>query len=121
DSTLQPRNLLLAGRDPVALDAAVARVLGLDPFSLPLLSLAADAGLGDLASHPSAQIGDVAELYRRPPAVWRPAAPAGIAQLVRRAARILGGRFGRVADVDTPWHALWRECQGGAPASRRKS
>ncbi len=120
-SALQSCNLLLAGRDPVALDAAVARVLGFDPFSLPLLSLAADAGLGDICPDPSAMVGDVAELQRRPLVAWRPATSGGVARLVRRASRVLGGRFERDVAIDTPWHALWREDQGTPIAHREES
>lgn len=46
--TMVPRiaNLLLAGVDPVALDAVAARVMGFDPLSIPYLRMATEMGLG---------------------------------------------------------------------------
>jgi hypothetical protein len=40
------RNVVLAGRDPVAVDATAARLAGLDPRRIPWLQLCADRGLG---------------------------------------------------------------------------
>ncbi|MFY9415706.1 MAG: DUF362 domain-containing protein, partial [bacterium] len=46
--TMVPRiaNILLAGADPVALDAVAARVMGFDPLSIPYLRMATEMGLG---------------------------------------------------------------------------
>ena len=40
------KNFMLAGADPVALDATAARMMGFDPLSIPFLRIAHDAGLG---------------------------------------------------------------------------
>ena len=40
------RGLMLAGADQVAVDATIARLMGLDPFEIPFLRLAHEAGLG---------------------------------------------------------------------------
>ena len=40
------RGLLLAGADQVAVDATIARLMGLDPFAIPFLRLAHEHGLG---------------------------------------------------------------------------
>jgi len=47
-SSGQPRwaNLLLASRDPVALDAVAAEIIGLDPGKVPTTRIASEAGLG---------------------------------------------------------------------------
>lgn len=42
------QNLILASRDPVALDATACRLMGLDPAAVPHLAEAAAAGLGIL-------------------------------------------------------------------------
>lgn len=42
------RNVVLAGRDPVAVDAVAARLAGLDPRRIPWLQLCADRGLGEV-------------------------------------------------------------------------
>jgi len=109
-SALQMSNLLLAGRDPVALDAAVARILGLDPRSLPLLSCAETAGLGRRSPEPADQAGDVTDLSRRSLVPWRPETEGLAARLSRR---LLGDRRRRTAPDDTPWHALWRDLSEG--------
>ena len=46
--TMVPKvaNILLAGADPVALDAVAARVMGFDPLSIPYLRMATEMGLG---------------------------------------------------------------------------
>ncbi len=109
DAPRLPANLLLAGHDPVALDAALAGLMGLAPDSLPLLARAEAAGLGRATPHPDALVGDVAELARRPLSPWRPA-PAGLlARWTRRTARWVLGDPRRAAPADTPWHALRRE------------
>lgn len=47
--TIRPsvQNVLVAGADPVAVDAIAARVLGLDPRGLPVFRRCAEAGYGD--------------------------------------------------------------------------
>ena len=42
------RSVVLAGRDPVAVDAVAARLAGLDPRRIPWLQLCADRGLGEV-------------------------------------------------------------------------
>lgn len=42
------RNVVLAGSDPVAVDAVAARLAGLDPRRMPWLQLCADRGLGEV-------------------------------------------------------------------------
>lgn len=46
--TLRPtvKNLLLAGADPVAVDATAARLMGFDPLRIPFLRLCQEMGLG---------------------------------------------------------------------------
>ncbi|MBC8424770.1 hypothetical protein H8E07_11660 [bacterium] len=114
DAPRLPANLLLAGRDPVALDAAVAALMGLAPRSLPLLSHAEEAGMGCVSPDPRALAGDVTELSRRPLAAWRPETVGALARLGRRAARLLLGGTQRPEPVDTPWHVLRRESDGAA-------
>ncbi len=43
------RNILLAGTDPLAVDAVAARLAGLDPVSIPWMELCAERGLGQCA------------------------------------------------------------------------
>jgi uncharacterized protein (DUF362 family) len=43
---VQERGLLVAGADQVAVDATIARLMGLDPFEIPFLRLAHEDGLG---------------------------------------------------------------------------
>jgi len=40
------KNYMLAGADPVALDATAARMMGFDPLTIPFLRLSHDRGLG---------------------------------------------------------------------------
>lgn len=42
--------LVLASADPVGLDAAAARVMGIDPYAVPHLVRAAEAGLGSISA-----------------------------------------------------------------------
>lgn len=44
--TVSERNLLIAGADQVAVDALSARLMGLDPMSIPFLRIAHENGLG---------------------------------------------------------------------------
>ncbi len=39
-------NLLLASKDPVALDAVAAKIIGLNPYQVPTTRIASEAGLG---------------------------------------------------------------------------
>jgi len=41
-------NLLIGGNDPVATDAVAARVMGLDPHSVPMIKTAARRGIGEI-------------------------------------------------------------------------
>ncbi len=43
---VQERGLLVAGADQVAVDATIARLMGLDPFEIPFLRMAHEDGLG---------------------------------------------------------------------------
>ncbi len=43
---VRERGLLLAGADQVAVDATIARLMGLDPFDIPFLRIAHEEGLG---------------------------------------------------------------------------
>ena len=57
------RGLLLAGADQVAVDATLARLMGLDPFEIPFIRLAHEAGLGTAdAKEITIQGGDLDEL-----------------------------------------------------------
>jgi hypothetical protein len=55
-------HLLVAGRDPVAVDAVASRLLGLDPRRAPLLATLARAGLGRLDPGDIDLVGDTATL-----------------------------------------------------------
>jgi uncharacterized protein (DUF362 family) len=46
--TMHPviENILLAGADPVAVDAIAAKIMGFDPLTIPYLRMAQDMGLG---------------------------------------------------------------------------
>jgi hypothetical protein len=114
DAPPRAGNLLLAGRDPVAVDAAIARVLGLDPRTLPVLAQAERAALGVVAPDPQAAVGDLEELDRRSPAPWRPRPRHALVRLTRRTLRWLGGGHRRDGAADTPWHALRRAHASGA-------
>ncbi|NCO36226.1 MAG: hypothetical protein AUJ92_01510 [Armatimonadetes bacterium CG2_30_59_28] len=46
NGSLVPLNLLIAGRDPVAVDAVGCAQMGMAPEEVPLLRMAAEAGLG---------------------------------------------------------------------------
>ncbi|MEK6794219.1 MAG: DUF362 domain-containing protein [Spirochaetota bacterium] len=61
----RPMNVLLASTDPIALDATAARIVGLDPLHAPVLSIAAERGLGavheadiDIVGVPLADVRD---------------------------------------------------------------
>lgn len=47
--TMKPRilNLILASRDPVAIDALSAKIMGFEPMEIPYLKLCHDSGLGN--------------------------------------------------------------------------
>lgn len=55
-------HLLLAGRDPIAVDTVAARLVGFDPASLPLQSALAAAGFGCADPASITLVGDVATL-----------------------------------------------------------
>jgi len=66
--------VLLAGVDPVAVDAVACRLIGLDPLSVPTTAIAADRGLGRAAADQIRILGDPLEDLR--PADFRQA-PTG--------------------------------------------
>ena len=41
-------DLIIAGKDPVAVDAVTSRVMGLDPTKIKIISIAAERGLGEI-------------------------------------------------------------------------
>ncbi|MBO8126367.1 MAG: DUF362 domain-containing protein [Firmicutes bacterium] len=64
--------LLLASSDRVALDAVAARLIGLDPSSIPIIATAHQAGLGEISSAAINVVGDYTgqpriEGYKLPP------------------------------------------------------
>lgn len=104
---LRARNLLLAGRDPVALDAVAARLCGVAPLSVPLLARAEADGLGRIHPAPADLLGDGDALEGRPAVAWRPGGDGPLARLIGR----LRGRSDRPATAqggDSPWFALRR-------------
>lgn len=115
-------HLLLAGRDPIAVDAVAARLVGFDPTKLPLQSALAAAGVG--CADPSAivLVGDTATLpaslelvsarrFHRPggialaPRWWR----RWRARLVETRPRPLAARRARQRYESQPWGRLHRE------------
>lgn len=102
------RNRLLAGRDPLALDAWTARSLGWDPGTMPLLRAARTSGwrwdadgrtlVGDLDGPP---------LSDATPRPWRPERRWGWAR------RIAASGSRRAAAARTPWHALGDDVAAG--------
>ena len=102
------RNRLLAGRDPVALDALTARCLGWDPGSMPLLCAARSSG-GRRWADGRSPVGDLDEHARFSgvPRLWRPQRKLPWTRL----AATLGRR--RTGAVRTPWHALGDDVAAG--------
>jgi len=109
EAPLRPRNMLLAGRDPVALDAAVARLIGIDPLSLPVLAHAVAAGLGerDLASVDL--VGDLDDLMKRPCGPWHPEPGRVLGRTLPRTWRAVTNPWRKPASEVSPWHDLWRQ------------
>jgi uncharacterized protein (DUF362 family)/Pyruvate/2-oxoacid:ferredoxin oxidoreductase delta subunit len=54
----RPVGLLLAGGDPVAVDAVAAEVVGVPPLELPVLRAAIDAGIGEAHSERITIVGE---------------------------------------------------------------
>jgi hypothetical protein len=102
------RNRLLAGRDPVALDALTARCLGWDPASMPLLRAARAAGWGR-GTDGRSPTGDPDDRARAdgPARPWRPQRGPGWLREVRALGRRRAGA-GR-----TPWHVLGDDVAAG--------
>ena len=64
--------LVLASTDRVALDVIAARLIGLDPQAVPIINIAGQQGLGELAAEKITIVGDYQEQprldgYRLPP------------------------------------------------------
>lgn len=102
---LRARNLLMAGRDPVALDAFAARLCGLQPHTLPLLARAEAAGLGRIDPAHDLRLGYMDALTVRAAVAWRPGGAGSLIRFVWA----LGDRFARPGAAfpsDSPWVAL---------------
>ncbi|MFX1474846.1 MAG: DUF362 domain-containing protein [Promethearchaeota archaeon] len=56
-------NVILAGRDPVAVDATIARLMGFKPEKLSILKIASERELGELDDIEI--VGDAAETFKR--------------------------------------------------------
>ena len=120
---LQPvaAHVLLAGRDPVAVDAMAAVLVGHDPRRLPLTASLGAAGLGCADPTRIGLVGDqegvAADLHLREPAAFRgPRHQEGPGWLRRLTARFpgtwtgrLSGRHGRQRYETLPWGRLERE------------
>jgi hypothetical protein len=120
--TIRPsvQNVLVASGDPVAADVIAARVMGLDPHSMPLFRRCAESGLG--AIDPGAMdlrgedLGDVAavDLPATGAAVWMERVASGRGGVARRLSRAmqeaiwfpLVGRSVRRRYARTPWGRL---------------
>ena len=61
---VQERGLLLAGADSVAVDATIARLMGLDPFAIDFIRLAHEDGLGTADEAEIEVLGDDPEGLR---------------------------------------------------------
>jgi uncharacterized protein (DUF362 family)/ferredoxin len=61
-----PRALgfIMAGSDPLAIDSLCARIIGLDPHSVPILKYAAATGLGNIAVEQIEVVGDDWRAFR---------------------------------------------------------
>jgi hypothetical protein len=109
EAPLRPRNIMLAGRDPVALDAAVARLIGIDPLSLPVLARGAAAGLGERDLACVDLVGDRDDLMSRPCGRWQPEPGRGLARSLQRTWRAVTNPWRKPANEVSPWHDLWRQ------------
>jgi hypothetical protein len=114
------RNVILAGRDPVAVDAVASRLAGADPRRVPWLRLCGERGLGehhpdrirvvgqerlldlDFAMPPHTLVAGARLPGRRP---WADLAY----NLIRRTAVARGHR-------DTPWGRLCGDFRNGQKA-----
>ena len=115
DAPLLPRNIVLAGTDPVALDAAVARLMGIEPASLPLLSLAHGEGLGTRDLFHVDLVGDRDDLFKRPCIPWRTRSGGRFTRMLQTTVQGVT-RFGRKTETETsPWHDLWRQESADKP------
>jgi uncharacterized protein (DUF362 family) len=61
---VQERGLLLAGADQVAVDATIARLMGLDPFDIPFIRMAHEDGLGSADAAEIEIVGEELEAVR---------------------------------------------------------
>ncbi|PID80618.1 hypothetical protein CSA17_02405 [bacterium DOLJORAL78_65_58] len=110
------RNLLVAGADPVAVDAVLARLLGLRLESLPWLRLAQRRGVGNSEVSRIEVLGDghLTDLDFQIPADSFAAGQRG--WLSRRLPAVLA-RGAEAADRDagdSPWQGLHNDFQTGA-------
>jgi ferredoxin len=55
---------IAAGRDPLAIDSLCARIIGLDPHSVPILRYAAEAGIGNIDLENIEVVGDDWQAYK---------------------------------------------------------
>jgi uncharacterized protein (DUF362 family)/ferredoxin len=60
---LKKMNVLLFSTDPIALDATVCRIIGLDPEFVPTVKIGRDAGLGTYLSDELELLGDPIESF----------------------------------------------------------
>lgn len=58
------RGILVAGADPVAVDATIARLMGLDPYAIPFLRLAHERGLGTADARAIGVVGEDLDALR---------------------------------------------------------
>ncbi len=61
---VRSQGLFLAGADQVAVDATIARLMGLDPFDIPFLRLAHDDGLGTADAREIEVVGEDVDQVR---------------------------------------------------------
>ncbi|MEZ4388499.1 MAG: hypothetical protein R3D98_13200 [Candidatus Krumholzibacteriia bacterium] len=116
-------NLVLAGRDLVAVDAVAARLLGLEPRECPLLAAAVQAGWGTATAAAVTLVGDpIGSLplvrsreTRRGPAGWQLVdAPAWLRRLGRSwRCGPVAGRRPRRDYATTAWAKRWRDHADG--------
>ncbi len=112
------RNLLLAGTDPVAVDAVAARLAGQDPTLVPWLRLCRDRRWGEIDLDHMILRGQTDLLtldFQGPPATFAPCARPRSVGRWSGLARIWG-RFGASFHVDPPaaWDRLFEEYGTGA-------
>lgn len=112
------RHILLAGQDPVAVDAVAARLAGLEPRRIPWLQLCADRGLGVVDADKIVIKGrkDLLDLdFQFPKGTF--AHGSGVLTALARPGRILGalgrGKAGREF-AQSAWGRLLAEYRTGA-------